>query len=168
MIDSRSQLVRRGSTLKARANLETDESAGSHREVTVCNLSLLPDTSTWSPERKDFNYSSLSEVIGDMASSWVMEQGLLLKTSTAHKTGDPAPKKSKWRPFPWGSVFWGSLYTDSSCLLLKCPLTRRLGESIFPSTVSICHFRDDLCTFYFFRSFKKNWKSFTDGGMIPY
>lgn len=132
MIDSGSQLVRPGSTLKAWANLETDQSAGSHREVTVCNLSLLPDTSTWSPERKDFNYSSLSQVIGDMASSWVMEQGLLLKTSTAHKTGDPAPKKRKWRPFPWGvCLLRVSLYTDSSCLLLKCLWIEGWGNRYF-------------------------------------
>ena len=98
-----------------------------------------------------------------------MEQALLLKTLTTHKTGDPVPKNRKWRSFPWGRrscFFFKGLF-----LYWHQPFADILFE--LEGWGNRCHgphpfitFRNDLCNSYFFSFFKKNWKSFMDRGKM--
>lgn len=132
-----------------------DQTAVSPRETIFYNLSLLPrHFQLVSQEKSLFNYSSLFQVIGDKSSSWETEQALLLKTSTTYiEQGIQPPRMVS------GDPFLGGIYTDSS-LWLKCPVNRRLGHWCCHAPRHLSLSEMTSVPFIFFRSFKKNWKSF--------
>lgn len=82
--------------------------------------------------------------------------------STTHKTGNPAPKKSKWRSCPWGSFLWGSPCIQTAAFCWNALWTEGWGNRCYHGPHPFITFRNVFCTFCFFRFFTKNWKSFID------